>query len=237
MHVARYQHTATLLQNGQVLVVGGSSTGSSGYTGSAELYTPTTGKWTTTGSLLVARYGLLTETVLQSGQVLLAGGYGVGTGALLAEAELYTPSTGKWTTTGSLNVARANHTATLLSNGQVMVAGGNDGVGPGGYSASAELYTPSTARWTTTGSLISPRQLHTATLLTNGEVLVAGGRNSTTIGPLAEAELYNSSTGVWSTTGSMNNPRAGHTATLLLNGQVIVVSGDSTQRSAELYTS
>jgi hypothetical protein len=76
---------------------------------------------------------------------------------------------------------------------------------------------------------------HTATLLNNGEVLVAGGRTYAP-GPLAEAELYNPSTGAWATTGNMNTARAGHTGTLLQNGQVLVAGGDSTGTSAELYT-
>jgi hypothetical protein len=79
------------------------------------------------------------------------------------------------------------------------------------------------------------RLTHTATLLTNGEVLVAGGRTYAP-GSLAEVELYNPSTGAWRTTGNMNTARAGHTGTLLQNGQVLVAGGDSTGTGAELYT-
>jgi Kelch motif len=98
------------------------------------------GTWTLTGSLLVARYGIFTATLLPNGQVLVAGGLQVYTGTLLAEAEVYSPSTGTWTLTGSLNIARSYHTATLLQGGQVLVVGGNSGTS--GYTASAELYTP-----------------------------------------------------------------------------------------------
>jgi N-acetylneuraminic acid mutarotase len=193
------------------------------------------GTWTLTGSLLVARYGIFTATSLQKGQVLVAGGYQVGTGAVLAEAELYTPYTGKWTTTGSMNDTREDQTATLLPNWQVFVAGGNDGKGPGGYTASAELYTPSTGTWTSTDSMNLTRDLARATLLQSGKVLVAGGENYTN-GPLSEAELYDPSTGTWTTTGSMNVTRIGPTATLLQNGQVLVVGGNTgTSTSAELY--
>jgi N-acetylneuraminic acid mutarotase len=95
---------------------------------------------------------------------------------------------GKWTTTGSMNVARGAQTATLLSNGQVLVAGGaNYDYNP---LASAELYTPSTGTWTTTGSLNVGRYLHTATLLQNGQVLVVGGNSSDPSGCTASAELY-----------------------------------------------
>ncbi len=259
MNSPRLYHTATLLPNGQILVVGGSANLASWpppALASAELYNPSTGTWTTTGSLktgryshmavllpngkvlvvgklIVTRYGF-EATSLQNGKALVAGG-NAATGGLLAEAELYDPSTGKWTTTGSLNDARALTTLTLLSNGQVLVAGGNDANGFHGYASSAELYDPSTGKWTTTGSMNISRLYHTATLLANGEVLVAGGRTYAP-GPLAEAELYNPSTGAWTTTGSMNTARAGHTGTLLQNGHVLVAGGDSTGTSAELYT-
>jgi hypothetical protein len=127
-------------------------------------------------------------------------------------------SSGTWALTGSLNTARAVHTATLLPNGQVLVAGGENTTG---ILASAELYNPSTGKWTETGSMSTPRINHQATLLANGQVLVSGGHSST--GALASAELFNPSTGQWTTTGSMTAPRTGHSALLLGNGQVLVV--------------
>jgi Galactose oxidase, central domain/Kelch motif len=144
-------------------------------------------------------------------------------------------ASGTWTVTGSLNTARAGHTATLLPNGQVLVAGGKDSAGS---LAGAELYNPSTGRWTVTGSMAAPRIGHQATLLQNGQVLVSGGNNTT--GALASAELYNPSTGEWTATGSMTIPRTMHGATLLLNGQVLVAAGNntvanSTGNTAELY--
>jgi N-acetylneuraminic acid mutarotase len=137
---------------------------------------------------------------------------------------------GTWTLTGSLHVARADSTATLLPNGQVLVVGGED--------TSAELYNPATGSWTSTGSLHAARDQHTATLLSNGQVLVAGGQNGTIF--IASAERYNPSTGAWTVTGSLHTPRIEHTATLLPNGQVLVAGGlDSNYNylaSAELYT-
>src|SRR5437762_1961505 len=83
---------------------------------------------------------------------------------------------GNWTLTGSLNTGRADHTATLLPTGIVLVAGGVDS---SGVLASAELYDPASGNWTPTGDLNGARDLHTATLLSNGIVLVAAGLDST----------------------------------------------------------
>ena len=120
--------------------------------------------------------------------------------------------------------SRFRHTATLLPNGQVLVAGGfNDD----GVLASAELYDPATGLWTATGSMATPRVDHTATLLPNGKVLVAGGEGRR---PFASAELYDPATGLWTATGSMAPSATDHTATLLPNGQVLVAGGSTRRR-------
>jgi N-acetylneuraminic acid mutarotase len=141
-----------------------------------------------------------------------------------------------WTNTGNLNQGRQSHTATLLPNGKVLIAGGNDG---NRSFKSAELYDPATGRWSRTSDLNADRDSHTATLLPNGKVLVAGGFSC---GPppqscfaLTSAELYDPATGIWTVTGSLNTARNGHNATLLPNGKVLVVSGDINGKSAELY--
>jgi hypothetical protein len=126
--------------------------------------------------------------------VLVAGG--VGNRGDLASAELYEPTSGTWTTTGSLATGRYSHTATLLPNGNLLVAGGYNPGDPDGALASAELYDPASGTWTTTGSLNAARYRHTATLLPNGNLLVAGGYNpGDPAGVLASAELYTSDGG------------------------------------------
>ena len=147
--------------------------------------------------------------------------------ALLVVALGVTPATfgqasGTWAATGTLNLPRIGHTATLLANGQVLVAGGEDTSGH--LIAAAELYNPATGRWTVTGSLSNPRFDHTATLLANGEVLVAGGVSGTYT---ASAELYSPSTGRWTSTGSMTVPRAFAAAALLQNGEVLMAGGSN----------
>src|SRR5438046_2363997 len=95
------------------------------------------------------------------------------------------PTSATWALTGSLNAARVYHTATLLANDMVLVAGGFDS---NGDSVSAEVYDPASGTWTATGDLNTGRAIHTATLLANGMVLVAGGSGNT--GYLASAEVY-----------------------------------------------
>jgi hypothetical protein len=169
------------------------------------------GIFTLTGSLNTAPYDH-TATLLPNGKVLVVGGLGVnGVYTSLASAELYDPQHGnrRWAVTGSLSVGRDKFTATLLPNGQVLVAGGTD------YQiscyATAELYNPSTGQWTLTGSMSQPRCLHSATLLSNGEVLVSGGVNgiyTTNTATVSGAEIYNPNTGTWTPTGSLNTSRA-----------------------------
>src|SRR5213076_2153914 len=136
------------------------------------------------------------------------------------------PASGTWSATGSLASARAGqpsgHTATLLPNGKVLVAGGGD---INGIRASAELYDPASGTWSATGSLATARSGHTATLLPNGKVLVAGGYVSVgdpygeffTITFFASAELFDPASGTWRATGSLATARDYHTATLLPN--------------------
>ena len=174
---ARDGHTATLLPNGQVLVAGGYN--GSNYLNSVELFDPASETWTTTNSLNNARDGH-TATLLPNGQVLVAGGttnYMVSASTVLASAEIYNPANGTWTPTGSLNGARVWHTATLLPNGQVLVAGGTTNLNSSSasYLSSTEIYNPINGTWTVTNALNTAREDHTATLLPNGKVLIAGG--------------------------------------------------------------
>ncbi|HMV51442.1 MAG TPA: kelch repeat-containing protein, partial [Blastocatellia bacterium] len=235
----RYHHTATLLSDGKVLVVGGYSRCSFA-TGcatldSAELYNPVTGTWSAAGRLRSARSAHLAVR-LPGGKVLVAGG-----GATPVTAELYDPATGAWTPTGNLNFGRFDAVGMLLPNGKVLVAGGATLNNNGSVSVlnSAELYDPATGVWTLTGNLNIPRLFASATLLTNGKVLLAGGEsNLAASNVVRSAELYDLATGAWTLTGSLNAARQTHPAVLLQNGKVLVTSGfvgNTLVTSAELY--
>lgn len=213
---ARGGHKAVLLNNGKVLVAGGTDVAGNALS-SAEIYNPTAGTWSATGLMATARYNH-TLTLLPSGKALVVGGT-MGSAAL-ASAQLYDPGTGTWTATGSMSVARFNHTATLLPNGKVLVAGGTANIAP---FSSAELYDPTTGTWSATSSMVSARAGHTATLLAGGKVLVAGGLG--TSGLVANAELYDPVSGTWTATGALGTPRFYHSETLLLSGKVLVAGG------------
>jgi hypothetical protein len=170
-----------------------------------------------------------TATTLPSGKVLVAGGddgSGCNTSEnVFASAEIYDPQTRKFTPTGSMTTPRQVATATLLGNGKVLIAGGNDENGP---LASAELYDPSTGKFTLTGSMEITRSHFTATLLLDGRVLIEGD------GP---AELYSPTTGTFSPTGSMATAAYDRTAVRLKDGRVLVFGGQGVggSTSAELY--
>jgi hypothetical protein len=277
----RDNHIATLLPNGKVLIAGGYN--GSAATNSAELYDPATGVFSATGSLASARDSF-SATLLPSGRVFVAGGRNGD--ACVGSAELYDPDSGSFSGAGSLATASYYHTATLLASGKVLVVGGGDnpanptsslsrseaydsaagafsataaslaagraahtatllsdgmvlmagGWGASGDLNSAELYDPATGTFAATGSLITARDSHTATLLPNGKVLIVGGYSDPDF--VSSAELYDPNTGTFTATGSLAVARACHTATLLQNGMVLVAGGfndGGTLDSAELY--
>ena len=169
----RDHHTATLLQDGRVLVVGGGGEGYASRT-SAELYDAAIGTFGPTGSMKSGRW-LHTATLLQDGSVLIAGGR-TPQDSVLASAELYNARTGRFASTGSLTAGRQEHTATLLRDGRVLLTGGyNQDEGHGQALASTELYDPGAGKFTSAGSMGDRRAGQTATLLDDSRVLIAGG--------------------------------------------------------------
>ena len=254
MGTSRRHAAITQLPNGKTIVAGGVSTtginldcnnnpGNCTFFATAELYDPITDTWASTGNnLTTGGRALHTATFLGNGKVLIAGGWN-GTTSLFS-AELYDPATNMFSatidtvllTTTTMTGIRSQHTATLLDNGKVLIAGGfgaSDAVAP------AELYDPNAGTFTaTTGSMAQARNPHTATRLPSGKVLVVGGY--TNAGALASAELYDPTVlpnGTFSATGGLSQARGSHRATFLTTGEVLVTGGNNggPLSSTEIY--
>jgi len=224
---ARGSHTATLLPDGRVLVVGGNADSSSpsGYLDSAEQWDPRTATFTAAGTLPVAR-AQHTATLLPDGRVLIVGGLGsrVAGANVLGDAELWDPATDTFEPAGSLAEPRWFHSATLLSDGSVLVVGG---MGREHLLADAEIWDPVSRSFHATGPLLEARSLHTATLLNDGRVLIAGGYDPMWGTPVeGSTEIWDPATGSFLPTGPLAEQRSDHTATLLPDGRVLVVGGE-----------
>jgi hypothetical protein len=186
-----------------------------------------------TGSMSVAREGH-TATLLPNGKVLIAGGISQSgpTARSVSSAELYDPSTGSFSATGSMSVPRVSHTATLLPDGRVLITGGHAGldIQASAPSTTTELYDPGAGAFTSAAPMSVPRSSHTATLLNNGKVLIAGGGTGM-------AELYDPVAGVFTPTGNMTTASwSSHLATLLVDGRVLIVpTGDNDDHRTEVY--
>lgn len=259
---ARFGHTATLLKDGTVLVLGGQNA-TTGTLDSAEIYDPSAKTFTALSThLILGRYGH-TATLLSDGTVLIAGGFAYG--GATATTEIFDPADKSFTAGPSLLVPRAQHTASLTANGVVFSGGRNVSgaiyttelgsslvtMGANRYShaatvlddasvlitggfgyygtaiATAEIATPtaSTLDLVMQQDMNTPRAEHTASLLADGTVLVAGGLNAFS-STLASAEIFDPATGTFtSLSHAMGTPRCAHTATVLMNGCVLLAGG------------
>jgi len=211
MSVAQLVLSAVLLKNGKVLVLGAIT---------AELYDPATGTFASLNSGGVSPYDS-PPTLLPDGTVLVPSYSGL---------LLYDPVNKVFTRTSNTPIPLEQAPVTPLLDGSVLFAGGDR---PGSYGDGAQaqslVYDPGTQALTPGGNLTLARGLHTATLLKDGRVLIAGGYNGegsdAVIGMFASAELYDPATGTFSRTENMLTPRFGHTATLLRDGRVLITGG------------
>ena len=242
-------HSAILLSDGSVFIVG------SDYTA---LYDPKTGAFTDSPSAVGTSPRRVTP--LSDGRVFVqeyngksgeatgwewckyVGGTNTGctaeyvpTGEAWVEGQVFDPVSGAYGSSGRMNTARSHYTTTLLADGRVLIAGGLDDnkFQHEGEDAldSAELFDPTTGKFTETGRMITARSYHTATLLADGRVLITGGRlglaGTAGSDELDSAEIYDPKTGAFTPTGSMFNTNSGHTATLLADGRVLVFGYDA----------
>lgn len=228
LNVTRTGHATTQLADGRLLLTGGQDEGSN-VNASAEIFDPATAKFSLTGSLVQGRYGH-TATLLGDGKVLIVGGFGDKAGTqIVSTAEIYDPAAGTFSVApANPNIPRADHTATLLGNGEVLIAGGQ--VGGQQATSSVELYDPAAGTFALAGNMDAPRYNHTATLLNDGRVLIAegitvAGSPGNGVGP---DDLYDPGSGtftevgprrLWSQGAAPNPP---FDSVLLASGQVLV---------------
>lgn len=265
MAASRVDHTATVLADGRVFVIG--SGGGSTAQPVAQIYDPAGGQWSSASQpTSITSYGL-TATLMPSGKVLVVGG----------GSELYDPTSDRWSPTGPMANARVGHIAALLGDGRVLVAGGSTPIS-GGYAAAlttAEVYTPGSNTWSTAGGASLLGCCAVATPLRDGRVLVISGANAETYDPMSNAwasvvrpgdwsatttvtllrdsrvllvggagladsgatQIFDPTMNSWSSAAPTLQPRWNNTATLLKDGRVLVAGGDTpgSSASAELY--
>lgn len=236
----RWAATATALTDGKVLVAGGTSQHFA--LSSAQLYDPVTGTFAPAANMIASRVDH-TATLLPSGRVLLAGGTPGSSSPINSDsAEIYNPGTNTFAITAGAMTSYLNGrygaTATLLVDGKVLIAGGQDNAG--NVLVTAELFDEGSGSFTATGNLGTARYAATASLLSDGKVLIAGGADpSNTDYSIASAEVYDPAAGTFSATASMLDARQEATATVLPGGRVLIAGGNNNDNAplftAELY--
>jgi N-acetylneuraminic acid mutarotase len=228
----RWAHSATLLEDGRVLIVGGHET-ASGKLETAEIYDPASQTWSSAGSMSDKRGEGHSTTLLSDGRVLVFGETDEPT------AEVYDPATNEWSLVGSLSQARTSASSTLLPDGRVLVAGGLDATKAGQERLdTVEVFDPATGEWSQAANMNQVHSNHKALLLEDGTVFLAGGMLT---------EIYDPEADTWTSAGTPDRERSwGYTADLLNDGKILVTGGvflrggwqgipSAPIRNAELY--
>jgi Kelch motif/Galactose oxidase, central domain len=237
------QHTATLLQNGQVLVAGGDDGGAIAHPAAlSERYDPASGHWLGTPSFLNGRYAQA-ASLLPDGRVLMTGGYRSGLGvtqALLGSALVFDPATNNWASIADMPHLHGFHTQVTLQDGRVLVVSGYEDLAEMSRQEASnlvELYDTATGTWTSAASTPLWQVGHTTTLLDDGSVLMVGGASSGT--PHTFAYRYLPATNAWRGAGNLTDARQDHVAALLADGRVLIAgglgNGGRELRTASLY--
>ena len=234
---ARHSHTTTLMPDGNILVTGGTTGSGNVTTASVQLYNMGTNlfeDWAGVNALDTARSSH-TATLMSDGRVLIAGGYN---SALqpLNSLEICNPITKNCAAIAAvMNPARGGHTATLLSSGpgagRVLLCGGQTTTSPSSITGDCDLFNPADNTISDTGAMISPRIGHAAVLLRSGKVFVTGGRRRNQLGtawlyePMNELYTPDTLVGTWTPKDALLQGRVDHSATLLNNGTIVIAGG------------
>jgi N-acetylneuraminic acid mutarotase len=217
----RSMHSATLLNDGRVLVLGG-------WTGvvtldHGEIYDPATNIWQQIGPMLEARHDH-SATLLPDGRILIVGGYREqGGDQWLETAEIYDPASGLSIPTDPIYCHGTSHEAVRLADDRVLVVGGACGSGRPGIVARSEIFDPRTNTWQATTPMTQARFGFTTTRLSDGRILVVGGGEG--VEPLASVEMFDPDTGRWTPFATLNVARAAHTTTLLVDDRLLIAGG------------
>src|SRR5882724_289939 len=223
MTVERRGHTATLLADGLVLIVGGENSG--GLISQSEIFDPTAGTFSVSGNLNSARADH-SATRLADGRLLIAGGRGAA--GALTTTEIFDPTTGAFASGPAMSVARAGHSATLFADGRVFIAGGD-------ANGSAEIFDPATSSFSAFGgSMNGSRSMHSAALLADGRVLLVGGRNAAG-DALSSGEIFDPSNATFADAGSMEDTHIRATLRVLPDGKVQIIGGTGDHEDMEIY--
>jgi hypothetical protein len=236
MTVPRRNHVVTMLKDGRVLVTGGIQLRGTGFGASpnTEFYDPAANQFLQ-GNLMNTGRWLHTATLLADGRVLLVGGRdnncsnpGACSIYSLSTAEIFDPATGRYTSTGSLNISRFGHSAALLDDGRVLILGGEttENIGNTDQVTSAEVYNPATGTFAPFGHTIFGRGFHALAKLNNGKYLLAGGYNENG-SPSPTTEIFDPETATSTAGPDMNDWRIRAAAVKLKTGEVLIVGGNN----------
>lgn len=225
MSVARDSHAVVAMPDGSVLVTGGRTlqAGQGTVLATVERFDPVAGTWQAMAPMATARMNH-TATLLDNGEVLVAGGFSSATNSALVSAEIYDPAANAWRSAAALPEARMNHAEVTLATGEVMLVGGN--AAPFGAGVRVGFrYDAALDAWTPSAPSAMSRRNTSVELLTDGQVAVIAGGSASELAVANSAEIYDPAADAWTSTPTMLERRFNHETVVLQSGNVLVIGG------------